>query len=99
MRAESKSCENCGKVWRSYTYTPCDKGPDCWECNMMSVGLREPVTEHGEAHDDVREVETYRCPHGVAFSLFCTGCNHRVSGWGIGSAGFGELCGCSEEED
>lgn len=90
-----RNCRECGRVWRTYTYTPCDKDGDCWECDMFA--LIDHPREHGEAHDDADEVASYQCAHGVEYDVLCRGCGAKVSGWGMGAAGFGELCGCDNE--
>lgn len=87
-------CPNCERVWRTWTFTPCDKD-DCWECNLSTL-IGHP-REHFETHDDVVEVVSYQCPHGVEYDLLCKGCSTKVSGWGMGGIGFGEVCECVNE--
>jgi hypothetical protein len=43
---------------------------------------------------DVDEVVARSCPHGTEYDELCKGCGHKVGMWGIGAAGFLELCGC-----
>ena len=88
------ACE-CGRVWRTYTYAPCHKD-ECWECDLFDAVL-DYGRVHGEAHDDVDEVVSWKCAHGTGYDLLCRACGAWVSGWGIGAAGFGELCECVNE--
>lgn len=78
---------------------PCDKGADCWECNLVPGGAPEHIDGIDTDFEDYGEVESYRCPHGVEWEWRCRGCGHVVGGWGVGSAGFGELCGCANESE
>lgn len=95
MATSERRCAECGRPWRTYTYVPCDKPDDCWECDLLSVANPEYDGKHpDDIHDDVDEVVAWRCPHGTMFDLNCRGCGSKVSGWGMGAAGFGELCGC-----
>ncbi len=94
-----KTCRSCGRPWRKYVTRPCDKGADCWECNLVPGGAPEHIDGVDTDFEDYDEVETYRCPHGAEWEWRCRGCGHVVGGWGAGSAGFGELCGCANESE
>lgn len=90
------SCKGCGRVWRTYVETPCPKGGvDCWECDIQVV-LDIPVGVHRDAQDDAHEDISYRCLHGTEYVLRCKGCCAKVSGWGVGAAGFRDMCDCEE---
>lgn len=90
--SEIDSCPQCGTAWRTTIYVPCAT-PDCWECDLSaSLGAQR---RHVDAmNEDAVAVAVWKCPHGTEWSLRCRGCGHEVSNWGVGAAGFGELCGC-----
>ena len=92
------SCTKCGRTHTTYETVPCpSSGVDCFECDIsVQLELGEAGT-HTEVHRDVDEVPGYRCPHGSETDFLCKGCGHHVGGYGMGSAGFGDLCGCVED--
>lgn len=90
-----RACKQCGRVWRTYVDVACGNPGDCSECNFAFEILGEPQTTHREiVSEDFDEVVSYSCPHGTGYDWLCRGCGSKVGGWGIGAAGFGELCGC-----
>lgn len=95
-----KVCRDCDRPWGTYTPTPCPKPGDCWECDMFAMIESEdvPPGTHWDLELDVDEVVSYQCPHGTEWDQLCKGCGHKVGGWGMGAAGFGELCGCEEDQ-
>ena len=93
-----RACRNCGRLWGTYTSSPCTKPGDCWECDMFAIVDRPPGT-HWELEVDVDEMVSYQCPHGTTWDQLCKGCGSKVGAWGVGAAGFGELCGCEDGHD
>ncbi len=93
---QPRLCKDCGRPWRIYSEpVPCPRPGDCWECDLFRDILGEEFDgTHADQVDDVDQAVSYQCPHGPEYSLLCRGCGARVSGWGAGAAGFGELCGC-----
>ncbi|GGF39309.1 hypothetical protein GCM10007298_38750 [Williamsia phyllosphaerae] len=85
-------CQKCGRPWRTWFYERCDQGPDCWECGMEFRSVTKGW--HADYALDCVEVVAWSCPHGTMFEQRCHGCGVKVSAWGVGAAGFGELCGC-----
>lgn len=55
---------------------------------------RALLGHHVDSDLDVDEVVARSCLHGTEYDQLCRGCGHKVGGWGVGSAGFLELCGC-----
>lgn len=92
-----RRCENCDRVWRTTSESPCDcppeEGPGI-RCIERALGM-----DHHNSETDVDEVVARSCDHGVEYDLLCKGCGHKVSGWGVGAAGFLELCGCVPDQE
>lgn len=87
-----RACSQCGRVYRRIVSTPCDCPPDqpCIERDLFG--------HHADSDGkDVDEAMSWRCPHGVEYAWSCRGCGHDLGGWGVGAAGFGELCGGENE--
>lgn len=90
--SETDSCPGCGRVWRTTTYVPCDSSA-CWGCDI-SASLGAERRHIDAMNEDADAVAVWKCAHGTEWSLRCRGCGHEVSNWGLGAAGFRELCGC-----
>lgn len=88
-----RKCPNCGRIWMTTFESPCDCPPE------RSCIDRDIFGHHNNAEQDVDEVVARSCPHGQEYDQLCKGCGQRVSGWGIGAAGFLELCGCVPDQD
>lgn len=83
-----RRCKKCDRVWMTTAESPCDCPPE------KSCLSRDLFEHHTDYDVDVDEVVARSCPHGTEYDQLCKGCGEKVSGWGVGAAGFLELCGC-----
>lgn len=90
--SETDSCPNCGRPWRTTTYILCDSA-DCCACDI-SASLGAGRRHIDALNEDADAVAVWKCAHGTEWSLRCRDCRHEVSNWGMGTAGFRDLCGC-----
>lgn len=84
----NRLCKGCSRPYATYVLRPC-QGDFCIDCAIF-----DPAESHWEMERDVDLVASYKCPHGVEYVELCRGCGAKVGAWGVGAAGFGELCGC-----
>ena len=85
------------------------EGATVWVATLDMKGGAGYISAHNspygaiQAHydpgpsDDVDEVVSWKCPHGTEWTLHCKGCGAEVDNWGMGAAGFRDLCGCENQ--
>lgn len=86
-------CENCDRVWMTTAESPCDCPPEEGAAAIRCLD-RALLGHHTDSDVNVDEVAARSCPHGTEYDQLCKGCGHKVGSWGVGAAGFLELCDC-----